>query len=62
MLRSYLRLPVRTLRRRKAFTLVNALGLTVGLACCVLVVAVAAVSVQALRAARVSPADVLRLE
>ena len=37
MLRSYLRLAVRTLRRRKAFTLVNALGLTVGLACCALV-------------------------
>ena len=37
MLRSYLRLTVRTLRRRKAFTFVNALGLTVGLACCALV-------------------------
>jgi len=37
MLRSYLTLAFRTLRRRKAYTAVNALGLTAGLACCALV-------------------------
>ena len=37
MLRSYLHLAVRTLRRRNAFTLVNAVRLTVGLACCAFV-------------------------
>ena len=37
MLRSYLRLAIRTLRRRLGYTAVNALGLTVGLACCALV-------------------------
>ena len=37
MLRSYLRLAARTLRRRVGYTAVNALGLTVGLACCALV-------------------------
>ena len=37
MLRSYLRLAARTLRRRLGYTAVNALGLTVGLACCALV-------------------------
>jgi putative ABC transport system permease protein len=37
MLRAYLRLAVRTLRRRVGYTAVNALGLTVGLACCALV-------------------------
>ena len=36
MLRAYLRLAVRTLRRRLGYTAVNALGLTVGLACCAL--------------------------
>jgi putative ABC transport system permease protein len=34
MLRSYLTLAVRTLRRRLGYTLVNLIGLTVGLACC----------------------------
>ena len=37
MLRSYLRLAARSLRRRRAYTAVNVLGLTVGLACCALV-------------------------
>ena len=37
MLRFYLRLAVRTLRRRLGYTAVNAIGLTVGLACCALV-------------------------
>jgi putative ABC transport system permease protein len=37
MLRSYLRLAVRTLRRRLGYTAVNVIGLTVGLACCALV-------------------------
>lgn len=37
MLRSYLTLALRTLRRRKGYTAVNVLGLTVGLACCALV-------------------------
>ena len=37
MLRSYLRLAIRTLRRRLGYTAVNAIGLTVGLACCALV-------------------------
>jgi putative ABC transport system permease protein len=37
MLRSYLRLAVRTLRRRFGYTAVNVIGLTVGLACCALV-------------------------
>jgi putative ABC transport system permease protein len=37
MLRSYLRIALRTLRRRKNYTAVNVLGLTVGLACCALV-------------------------
>jgi putative ABC transport system permease protein len=37
MLRSYLRLALRTFRRRKSYTAVNALGLTVGLVCCALV-------------------------
>jgi putative ABC transport system permease protein len=37
MIRSYLRLAARTLRRRIGYTAVNALGLTVGLACCALV-------------------------
>jgi putative ABC transport system permease protein len=37
MLRSYLRLAVRTLRHRLGYTAVNVLGLTVGLACCALV-------------------------
>jgi len=34
---SYLTLAVRTLRRRLGYTVVNAFGLTVGLACCALV-------------------------
>ena len=34
MLRSYLTLAVRTLRRRLGYTLVNLIGLTIGLACC----------------------------
>ena len=38
MLRSTVRLAVRTLRRRLGYTAVNALGLTVGLACCAVVV------------------------
>ena len=37
MLRSYLRLAIRTLRRRLGYTAVNVIGLTVGLACCALV-------------------------
>ena len=37
MLRSYLRLAIRTLRRRLRYTTVNVVGLTVGLACCALV-------------------------
>jgi len=37
MLRSYLRLALRTLRRRLGYTAVNVIGLTVGLACCALV-------------------------
>ncbi|NBB74846.1 MAG: FtsX-like permease family protein [Bacteroidetes bacterium] len=37
MFRSYLRLAIRTLRRRLGYTAVNALGLTVGLGCCALV-------------------------
>ena len=37
MLRSYLLLALRTLRRRRSYTLVNGLGLTVGLGCCALV-------------------------
>ncbi|NBB73715.1 MAG: hypothetical protein GVY35_08560 [Bacteroidetes bacterium] len=37
MLRSYLTLAARTLRRRLGYTAVNTLGLTVGLACCALV-------------------------
>jgi putative ABC transport system permease protein len=37
MLRSILRLAVRTLRRRLGYTAVNVIGLTVGLACCALV-------------------------
>ncbi|MCS3651952.1 hypothetical protein GGQ08_003150 [Salinibacter ruber] len=37
MLRSYLRLAIRTLRRRLGYTAVNMIGLTVGLACCALV-------------------------
>lgn len=38
MLRNYLKLALRTLRRRKAYALINAIGFTVGLVCCVLVV------------------------
>jgi len=37
MLRSYLTIALRTLRRRLGYTAVNVLGLTVGLACCALV-------------------------
>ena len=37
MLRSYLRLAIRTFRCRLGYTTVNALGLTVGLMCCALV-------------------------
>ena len=37
MLRSYLTLALRTLRRRTSYTAVNAVGLTVGLVCCALV-------------------------
>ena len=37
MFRSYLRLAIRTLRRRLGYTAVNVIGLTVGLACCALV-------------------------
>jgi putative ABC transport system permease protein len=37
MLKSYLTLALRTLRRRKAYTAVNVVGLTVGLACVALV-------------------------
>ena len=37
MLRSYLLLALRTLQRRRSFTAVNSVGLTVGLACCALV-------------------------
>ena len=37
MLRSYVRLALRTFRRRTSYTAVNAVGLTVGLVCCALV-------------------------
>lgn len=37
MLRSHLRLALRSLRRRFGYTTINALGLTVGLACCAVI-------------------------
>jgi putative ABC transport system permease protein len=37
MFRSHLRLAIRTLRRRFGYTIVNLIGLTVGLACCAVV-------------------------
>ncbi len=37
MLRNYLKIALRTLRRRTGYTLINGVGFTVGLICCVLV-------------------------
>ncbi len=37
MLKNYLRLALRTLRREKGYAFINALGLAVGLACCLLI-------------------------
>ncbi|WP_179862249.1 FtsX-like permease family protein [Longibacter salinarum] len=37
MLRSYLNLAIRTLRRRVGYTLVNVVGLTIGLGCCAVI-------------------------
>ena len=57
MLRNYLKVAFRNLRRNKSYAAINVVGLAVGLA-----VALGTVGTQALRAARVNPADALRDE
>jgi chromate transport protein ChrA len=68
MFKNYLKIVFRNIKRHKGYSFINIAGLAIGMACFILagamalVIALAAVSYQSIKAAVTRPIDALRCE